>query len=600
MHSLARLNHYFILYWRLFVPGLLFTMISAIFAIAVPVVVRQAVDSIPRFELLYRQFRGTILQHSLYWEIFWTLLIFGLIIIGLSLVSGLFSFLMRQTVIVASRHIEFDMRNTLYDHLQKLSASFYNRTKTGDVITRSTSDIEQVRRYIGPAIMYSTRALVIVIVAVVTMLIISPTLTLYALMPLSILGVAIFLVAHYVHKRSEALQRQYAQLTSRVQETLAGIRLVKAYAREKTETEAFEEESTLYKSRMLGLARVEAAWRPIFVVVVGLSQVMVVWVGGRLVTEGVITIGNIAEYIIYVGLMTWPIAAFGLVISMMQRASASSERIYEVLDEEPDISDGARTDYSVTKLRGHVTFENVSFRYAEGLPYALRNVSFELHPGGSLAIVGRTGAGKTTLIELIVRLVEPTEGRILIDGRDLRDLPLSVVRESIGYVAQDVFLFSGTIGNNIAFGTVGASEEEIRQAAFEAELLETVLEFSEGLNSGVGERGVSLSGGQAQRTTIARALIREPKILIMDDALSSVDANTETRILEHLRRRQGQHSMILVSHRISSIQDLDQILVLDEGSLVERGTHESLVEQKGLYAQMHRRQLLEARLEALQ
>ena len=533
MQSLSRLNHYFIRYWRLFVPGLLFTMISAIFAIAVPVVVRQAIDSLPRFERLYRQFEATALQHTLYWDFFWTLLIFGLIIIGLSLANGAFTFLMRQTVIVASRHIEFDMRNALYDHLQKLSANFYHRARTGDVITRATSDIEQVRRYIGPAIMYSTRALVIVITAITAMLIISPTLTFYALMPMSILAVSMFIIAHFVHKRSEALQRQYAQLTSRVQETLSGIRLVKAYAREETETQAFEKESRSYKTRMLGLARVESAWRPAFVIVVGLSEIAVVWMGGRLVSEGIITIGNIAEYIIYVALMTWPVAAFGLVISMMQRASASSERIYDVLDQEPDISDGLRTNHSIRTIDGRVTFQNVSFRYEEHLPYALRDISFDVPAGKSLAIVGKTGSGKSTLIDLIGRLAEPTRGRVLIDGRDVQKLPLSVLREKIGYVPQDVFLFSDSIGNNIAFGTVDASEEEIRQAAFEAELLETVLEFPEGLNSGVGERGVSLSGGQAQRTTIARALIRQPRIFILDDALSSVDTNTESRILEH-------------------------------------------------------------------
>jgi len=600
MQSISRLNHYFIRYWRLYVPGLLFTMISAVFAIAVPVVVRQAIDSLPRFERIYRQFEATAVEHTIYWDFFWTILIFGLIIIGLSLSNGFFTFLMRQTVVVASRHIEFDIRNTLYEHLQKLSNSFYHHTKTGDVITRATSDIEQVRRYIGPAIMYITRALVIVIAAITAMLIISPTLTMYALMPLSLLAASIFVVAQLVHQRSEALQRQYAQLTSRVQETLSGIRLVKAYARETTETQAFEQESRLYKMKMLGLARVEATWRPIFLVVVGLSEIMVVWIGGQLVSDGIITIGNVAEYIIYIALMTWPVAAFGLVISMMQRASASAQRIYEVLDQTPDISDTFSTDQLIQKIDGRVTFDRVSFRYQDELPYALENISFDIPAGQSLAIVGRTGSGKTTLIDLICRLYEPTHGHIRIDGQDIQKLPLAVLRESIGYVPQDVFLFSDTIGNNIAFGTVDASDEEILQSALEAELLETVVEFSDGLQSEVGERGVSLSGGQAQRTTIARALIRDPRIFILDDALSSIDTKTENRILEHLRRRHGNHTMFLISHRISSIRGADHIIVLDQGQIIERGTHESLMQLDGLYAQMYRRQLLEERLEAIQ
>ncbi len=599
MRPLARLNQYFVAYWRLFVPGLLLTMLSAAFAIAVPVVVRQAVDSIPRFVTLYRQFEGTEAQSALFADFFWTFLVLGLIVIGLSIASGLCSFLMRQTVIVASRHIEFDMRNRLYDHLQKLPQSFYNRTATGDVITRSTSDIEQVRRYIGPAIMYLTRALVIVITALVVMLIISPRLTLYALMPMPLLGVAIFIVAQLVHKRSDALQRQYSQLTSRVQEALSGIRVLKAYAREESEAAAFDTESDTYKARMLDLARVEAAWRPVFVLVVGLSEILVVWVGARLVAEGVITIGNIAEYIIYVALMTWPVAALGLVISMMQRASASVERINAVLDTKPAITDGPLTDGSPEKIEGHITFEDVSFRYGNDLPWALQDISFDLPAGGTLAVVGRTGSGKSTLVELLGRLMDPVNGRILLDGRDIRTLPLSVLRSSIGYVLQDVFLFSKSVGENIAFGTLDASQDAIEQAAHEAELLDNVLDFPKGFATMVGERGVALSGGQKQRTTIARALIRNPRLLILDDALSSVDSATESRILHHLRRRYGRQTLIIVSHRISSVQDADHILVLETGRIIERGGHEDLVALGGLYAQLYEKQLLEAELEAM-
>ena len=599
MRSLARLNHYYKRYWRLFVPGLLLTMLSAIFAIGVPIVVRQAVDSIARFVGLYRQFEGTAVQSGFFWDLASTFMVFGLIIIGLSVASGLCTFLMRQTVIVGSRHIEFDLRNTLYDHLQKLSESFYNRTATGDVITRATSDIEQVRRYIGPAIMYVTRALVIVVTAITVMLIISPRLTLYAMLPMPLLGGAIFVVSQAIHKRSDALQTQYSRLTSRVQEALAGIRVLKAYAREESEARAFEAESTMYKDRMLSLAKAEASWRPVFVTVVGLSQILVVWVGGTLVADGLITIGNIAEYIIYVRLMTWPVAAMGMVISMMQRASASIERIHALLDTKPDIADSDATDHTLKSIQGQVKFESVSFRYADGLPWALQDISFELPAGSTLAIVGRTGSGKTTLVNLVCRLIEPTNGRVRIDGRNLDDYPLDVLRRDLGYVPQDVFLFSETLGQNIAFGTLGANKEAIESAAHEAELLDNVLDFPDGFDTYVGERGVTLSGGQRQRTTIARALIRNPRILIMDDSLSSVDTSTESRILHHMRLRYGRQTSIMVSHRISSVQDADLILVLDKGRIIERGRHADLVHSHGLYAQLYQRQLLEAELEAM-
>ncbi len=599
MLPLSRLNYFFADYRRLYIPGLLFTIISAIFAIAVPMIVRQAVDSIPRFVALFRQFRGTELEGPLYADLLISLLLFGMIVIGLSVASGVCSFLMRQTVVVASRHIEFDLRNSLYAHIQKLSRRYYARTSTGDVITRSTSDIEQVRRYIGPAVMYITRAIVIMVTAIIAMLVISPRLTAYALLPMPILAVAIFFVAHLVHSRSVALQRQYASLTSRVQEALSGIRVLKAYAREESEAEAFEAESTAYKVRVLSLAKVEAAWRPVFVTVIGISQILVVWMGGRLVTEGIITIGNIVEYMIYIALITWPVAALGFVISMVQRASASISRIHDILDTKPEIYDSNTTDHSIQELAGRIVFEDVSFRYEENGPWALHGVSFTLPAGGILAVVGHTGSGKSTLVELIARSYDPTEGVVRVDGEDARKVPVDVLRAGMGYVPQDVFLFSDTIGANIAFGDLEAGSDRIEEAATEAELLDNVLDFPDGFETFVGERGVTLSGGQKQRTSLARALVRSPRILLLDDALSSVDTKTEHRILGHLRRRYGQRTVVIVSHRISTVQDADTILVLEEGGIVEEGNHQSLVEAGGRYARLYRQQLLEAELEAL-
>ena len=599
MGPLSRLNHFFWEYKYLFVPGLLFTMVSAGFQITVPMVVRQAVDSIPRFVRLYTLYEDTPAQAELYTYFVVALLLFAGGIIVLSATSGLFMFLMRQTVVVASRHIEYDLRNDLYTHLQRLSSVFYQEYATGDVITRATDDIEKVRRYIGPAIMYVTRSLVMVLVAASAMFVISPTLTLYALLPLPLLAGAVFFMARMVHRRSDLLQQQYSALTSRVQEALSGIRVLKAYTREAAEAEAFDEESHAYRARNLDLAWVESAWRPSFLLLVGVSTVIVVWMGGRLVAEGAITIGNIAEYIIYINMMTWPVASLGFVITMIQRASASVQRLQRIQDRTPEIADGPHTDPSIQSLEGHIAFRDVWYQYEDEDAPALRGVSFELPADRTLAVVGRTGSGKSTLVRMIPRLLDPDAGTVEIDGHDLRTLPLSTVRENMGYVPQDVFLFSDTVANNIAFGDLDASRDEIRRAAAEADLLDNVRDFPDGFDTHVGERGITLSGGQKQRTSIARALIRNPRVLVFDDALSAVDTATERNILRSLRQRQGSHTLVIVSHRLSAVQEADLILVMEKGAVVQRGTHAELVAQDGLYAELYERQMLEEEIQAM-
>ncbi len=599
MGPLADLNKYYWKYKHLFIPGLLCAIASAGFSVAVPIVVRIAVDSIPRLVNLYHVYEGTPAQGYLYANFFVGLLAFGLIIIGLSLLSGTFSFLQRQTVVVASRHIEFDLRNALYDQLQRLSQGFYHTYSTGDMMARATSDIESVRRYIGPAIMYIVRAGVVIITAMTVMFIISPTLTLYALIPMPFLAVAVFFMASMQHRRSDALQAQYSRLTSRVQEALAGIRVLKAYTREDAEAEAFDKESAAYRQRNLDLAVVDSGFRPVFLLLVGMAGIIVVWLGGRLVTEGSITIGNIAEYMIYVAYMTWPVASMGFVVTMIQRASASMIRLNHIFDTQPDIADTEEMVPSIREIRGAIRFDNVSFRYGKEGPWVLRDVSFDVPAGSTLAVVGRTGSGKTTLVEMIPRLLETTQGTVRIDDRRIRQIPLDVVRSSIGYVPQDVFLFSDTVGNNIAFGTPDADEERIEQAAREAVLLENVRDFPEGFETLVGERGITLSGGQKQRASIARALIRRPAILILDDALSAVDTSTENELLGHLRRYYGSCTVVIVSHRISSVMDADLILVLEDGIISERGSHEELLRREGLYADLYRKQLLEQEIAEL-
>jgi ATP-binding cassette subfamily B multidrug efflux pump len=599
MSPLRRLNPYLWKYKGLMIPGLFAALASAGFAIVVPIVVRVAVDAIPRMVTLYKLYAGSPADGFLFAYFTYALVLAALVIVALSVVSGVFSFAMRRTVVVASRHIEYDLRNRLYGHLQTLSAGFYHRYPTGDVITRATSDIEKVRRYIGPALMYAVRAVTTVATVLFVMMLISPTLTLWALAPMPLLAVAIFFVAKMVHTRTDAMQSQYSTLTSRVQEALSGVRVVKAYTRERFEADRFDAESHDYRERALDLARVDAAFRPIMAVLIGASTILVVWIGGRLVIEGTITLGNIAEYIIYVAIMTWPVASFGYVISMIQQASASATRLFEILDTEPDVLDTERTDMSVTEIEGRITFEDVSFRYLPEGPDVLRDLDFDVPAGTTLGIVGRTGSGKSTLVELIPRLIEPTEGVVKIDGRDVQTIPLDVLRQHIGVVPQEVFLFSDTVGDNIAFGEIDAARTAIRQAATEADLLANVEDFPEGFETRVGERGITLSGGQKQRTAIARALIRRPRILIFDDALSAVDTRTEATILGHLRRHYGQRTIVVVSHRISAVQDADQILVLDDGAIAERGTHDTLVEHGGIYADLYRKQLLEAELEGV-
>ncbi|WP_420456902.1 ABC transporter ATP-binding protein [Rubrivirga sp.] len=579
-------------------PGLLCALVSALFTLFIPGLVREAIDAIPRMVAVQGYAAGTAAGAALYDDFRWSLVLLGGMILALAALSGLFMFLMRRLVVVASRYIEYDLRNRLYAHLQRLSGAFYHRFPTGDVMTRATSDVEKVRRYVGPALMYLARAVAAIVMALTFMLAISPTLTFWAILPMPVLAVSVFFVSRLVHVRTDRQQRAYSGLTSRVQEALSGIRVVKAYAQEETWGRRIDDASEDYQEKALDLALVDAAFRPVLMILIGLSTVLVVGVGGRLVIEGQLSLGNIAEFIIYVANLTWPVASFGYVVSMVQQASASMSRIEEILDTQPAVADPADVDdLGVDAVRGRVTFDDVTFRYTPDGPPVLDAVSFDVPAGSSVGIVGRTGAGKSTLVELIPRLMDPTAGTVRVDGADVREVPLKTLRAAVGYVPQEVFLFSDTVGNNIAFGVPEAEADAIERAAREADLLDNVEGFPLGFETRVGERGITLSGGQKQRTAIARALIRRAPILIFDDALSAVDTRTEATILENLRAQFGQRTVLVVSHRVSAVQDADQILVLDDGRVAERGTHAELVAAGGAYATMVRKQQLEAELE---
>ena len=577
-------------------PGLLCALASALFTLFIPGLVREAIDAIPRMVAVQGYAGGTVAGDLLYDQFRWSLVLLGGMILALALLSGVFMFLMRRLVVVASRRIEYDLRDRLYAHLQRLSGAFYHRFATGDVMTRATSDVEKVRRYVGPALMYIARAVAAIVAALTFMVAISPTLTFWAVLPMPILAVAVFFVSRLVHVRTDRQQKAYSGLTSRVQEALSGIRVVKAYAQEETWGRRIDDASGDYQDKALALARVDAAFRPVLMVLIGTSTVLVVGVGGRLVIEGQLSLGNIAEFIIYVANLTWPVASFGYVVSMVQQASASMARIAEIMDTEPAVADGPQTG-EARPVEGALAFDDVMFRYTPDGPPVLDRVSFTVPAGTSLGIVGRTGAGKSTLVELVPRLMDPTAGRVLVDGTDVREIPLQTLRGAIGYVPQEVFLFSDTVGNNIAFGVPEAADAEVRWAAGEADLLSNVEDFPLGFDTLVGERGITLSGGQKQRSAIARALIRRPPILLFDDALSAVDTRTEATILENLRAQFGQRTVVVVSHRISAVQDADQIVVLDAGRVAERGSHDELVATGGAYATLVRKQQLEAELE---
>ncbi len=505
-------------------------------------------------------------------------------------IKGIFLFMTRQTIIVMSRLIEYDMKNDIYNHYQKLSMAFYKRNNTGDLMNRISEDVSKVRMYLGPAIMYTLNLVVLMALVVGVMWSKNKELTLYALMPLPFMSVGVYYVSTLINKRSEAVQRQQSKLSTMVQENISGIRVLKAYSREKSSHETFAAESDTYKMRALDLVKIDALFMPIIVLLVGLSTILTIYIGGQKVIAGELEVGVIFSFVFYVNLLTWPFASVGWVTSLVQKAEASQTRINEFLGTQPEVENKAPRRESIN---GDLSFKNVSFTYPDSGIQALKNVSFDLKAGKTLAIIGRTGSGKSTIANLIMRQYDPTGGQIELDGIALPDHNLFQVRENIGYVPQEVFLFSESIGLNIGFGVDNASQETIEAAAKDAQVHENIMGFPKQYETLLGERGINLSGGQKQRVSIARALIKSPKILMFDDCLSAVDTETEEAILSNLKRLMANKTSIIISHRVSSIKHADQILVLEDGSIIESGTHQELVDAAGSYAELYQKQLLE-------
>ena len=574
MKHLSVLNQYFIRYKWHFLGGLIFVSLSTIFGTYQGVIVRNGTNKI----------LDIILHHEEVNE--WVFIRYGLIIIGLALTSGLFMFLMRQTIIVMSRHIEFDQKNKIYRHYQELDAGFYKMHTTGDLMNRISEDVSRVRMYTGPAIMYLANTIVTTITILIFMLSVNVRLTLLVFLPLPVLSFIIYKVSDLISRQSTRVQEELGNLTTQAQETFSAIRIIKAYAREDYFSGEMDRKNGLYKYSALKLATTEAFFAPVMALMIGLSVLITVWYGGKLTIENRIEPGNITEFILYVFRLTWPFASLGWVTSLIQRASASQERINEFLNQEPTIRNN---NFNIYRINGSIEFRNVTFVYPENNIRALHNISFTLQPGMSLGITGQVGSGKSTIVNLLTRQYDVTSGEILVDGRNIRQHNLHLLRKNCGVVPQDVFLFSDTIANNISFGSPSGVNDAhvIENAAKDAGVYENIKAFPDQFKTMVGERGVTLSGGQKQRISIARAIINKPQILIFDDCLSAVDTETEELILNNLRREMKGKTSIIISHRISSIKNADLILYLKEGGISEMGTHEQLLAAKQDYFKLN-------------
>ncbi|WP_165730622.1 ABC transporter ATP-binding protein [Polaribacter sp. 20A6] len=581
MKELRHVNKYFSKYkWRLLI-GLLITVLAKFLALKIPQIVGDSLNIVEDYQ------NGTVtnledVQHQL--------LINVLLIIGVAILSGFFTFLMRQTIIVTSRLIEFDLKNEIYQQYQRLSLNFYKKNRTGDLMNRISEDVSKVRMYVGPAVMYTINMIVLLVVGFTQMMSIDVELTMYTLIPFPLLSISIFVLSKVIHKRSTIVQQYLSKLTTFNQEFFSGINVVKSYGIEASIIKDFDKIADESKEKNIHLQKANALFFPLMVFLIGISNLLVLYVGGQLYIENEIQIGTIIEFMLYVNILTWPVAVVGWVTSMVQQAEASQARINEFLQHVPEIQNNSNLPI---ELKGNVTFKDVTFTYDDTNITALKNINISVKSGETIAILGKTGSGKSTIIELISRLYDTKKGTIILDDIPIKEANLDAVRSQIGFVPQDPFLFSESIEDNIKFGKEDATEEEIIAAAKNADVHKNIIDFPNGYKTVLGERGVTLSGGQKQRVSIARAIIKKPKILIFDDCLSAVDTETEEKILSNLERISKNITTFIISHRISSAKNADKIIVLDQGEIIQQGTHNQLINIDGYYKDLYDQQLLE-------
>jgi ATP-binding cassette subfamily B protein len=584
MKELQYLNKYFIKYKFHFLLGILITIIAQIFSLFTPKLVSQSFQAIESFHA--DKMSSDLIKSELIENILW--------IIGTTLIAGVLTFLMRQTLIVMSRHVEFDLKNEVFKHYEVLDQNFYKKNRTGDLMNRISEDVAKVRMYVGPAVMYTINTFIRFTVVIIYMYNVSPLLTLYTILPLPILSFIIFRLSSEINKRSTTFQQYLSKISSFTQEIFSGIRVVKAYALEKQYQEEIVDLAKESKTKSMSLARVQSLFGPLMIALIGVSNLVVIYFGGLMYIEGDIkSIGTIAEFILYVNMLTWPVASIGWVSSLVQEAEASQKRINEFLKVSPEIKNKAKDN---TKIEGEIEFRNVSYTYEDTEITALKNISFKVKKGETLAILGQTGSGKSSILSLITRMYDIKEGQITIDGKAIDDVNLYDLRNSIGIVPQDAFLFSDTIKNNIKFGKENATDEEVIDAAKKAVVHDNIINFNLQYDTILGERGITLSGGQKQRVSIARAIIKNPEILLFDDCLSAVDTETEEQILNNLLQISKDKTTIIVSHRVSSAKNADKIIILEDGQIIQEGSHNQLINQNGYYADLYVKQLSEKEL----